>query len=42
MTNDEATAGLAAWNTHLHRRLGQMNGNGAVSSANSPPIPPDS
>src|SRR3974377_929198 len=29
-----ATAGLAAWNTHLHRRLGQMNGNGAVSSVN--------
>jgi hypothetical protein len=32
-----ATAGLAAWNTHLHRRLGQLNGNG---SALAPPPPP--
>jgi hypothetical protein len=32
-----ATAGLAAWNTHLHRRLGQLNGNGPAASANPPP-----
>ncbi len=32
-----ATAGLAAWNTHLHRRLGQLNDNG---SALTPPPPP--
>jgi hypothetical protein len=34
-----ATAGLAAWNTHLHRRLGQINGNGTVSAPPQPLAP---
>ena len=34
-----ATAALAAWNTHLHRRLGLLNGNGSTPA---PPRPPAS
>ena len=30
-----ATAGLAAWNTHLHRRLGQLNRSSVLSPSPS-------
>jgi hypothetical protein len=35
-----ATAALAAWNTHLHRRLGQLNGNGSALAPPPPATPP--